>query len=115
MKLSEELAWRGFVNQTTLSKPEELDKKKFTFYWGVDPSSDSMTIGNLAAAMMVKHLIKAGHKLILLIGGATGVIGDPDGKSQERDLLKPEQLAKNKAAIINEYKKIFQGENFEIV
>lgn len=113
--LSEELAYRGFVNQTTLSSNSDLDDKKFTFYWGVDPSSDSMTVGNLATAMMVRHFIKHGHKAILLVGGATGLIGDPDGKSSERNLLSPDQVAKNKENIVDQYKTIFSGLDFEVV
>ncbi|MGH7192760.1 MAG: tyrosine--tRNA ligase, partial [Candidatus Saccharimonadales bacterium] len=99
MTLSEELAWRGFVNQTTYKDPAALDGKPVTFYWGVDPSSDSMTIGNLAAAMMVKAFMKHGHKAVLLVGGATGLIGDPDGKSQERGLADPEEIARNAKAV----------------
>lgn len=115
MKLSEELAWRGFVNQTTFKDTSALDNEPITFYFGVDPSADSMTIGNLAAAMMVRHFINHGHKAILLVGGATGIIGDPDGKKQERDLKPLEEIAKNKAAIAEQYKKIFAGQDFEIV
>lgn len=113
--LSQELDWRGFAGQTTFDDPTELDKKKFTFYWGVDPSSDSMTIGNLATAMMVRHFISHGHKAVLLVGGATGIIGDPDGKSKERKLLSEEELEKNKANIVAQYKVIFAGQDFEIV
>src|SRR5690348_9446289 len=106
MKLSEELAWRGFVNQTTFKDITTLDGAPLTFYWGVDPSADSMTVGNLAAAMMVRRFMQAGHKAILLVGGATGMIGDPDGKDEERNLQTLEQIAKNKAAIVEQYKKI---------
>ncbi|HEX5797113.1 MAG TPA: tyrosine--tRNA ligase [Candidatus Saccharimonadales bacterium] len=113
--LSEELIWRGFAHQTTLGDTSELDKKKFTFYWGVDPSSDSMTIGNLAIAMMVRHFIDHGHRAVLLVGGATGVIGDPDGKTKERQLLSKEDIEKNKETIIKQYKTIFAHEKFEIV
>lgn len=115
MKLSEELAWRGFVNQTTFKDIAELDGAPLTFYWGVDPSADSMTIGNLAPAMMIRHFIDHGHKAILLVGGATGMIGDPDGKKQERSLKSLEEIAKNKAAISEQYKTIFAGQDFEIV
>jgi tyrosyl-tRNA synthetase len=115
MKLSEELTWRGFVNQTTYSDPKALDAKPITFYWGVDPSAISMTVGNLAIAMMVRHFIDHGHRAILLVGGATGMIGDPDGKKQERDLLSLEQLEANKKAISEQYKQIFAGQEFEIV
>ena len=86
MTLSEELKWRGFVNQTTIKDINILDGAPITFYWGVDPSAVSMQIGNLAAAMMARLFIKHGHKAILLVGGATGMIGDPDGKSEEREL-----------------------------
>ncbi len=115
MTLSEELAWRGFVNQTTFQTISDLDTKKRTFYWGVDPSAPSMQIGNLAAAMMVRVFIQHGYTPILLVGGATGLIGDPDGKAQERDLKTPEQVAKNKHAISDQYRRIFSGIDFEIV
>lgn len=115
MTLSEELAWRGLVNQTTFKDVAELDKGPITFYWGVDPSADSMQIGNLAMAMMVRHFIEHGHKAVLLVGGATGMIGDPDGKKQERDLKSLEEIAKNKTAIAEQYKKVFAGQDFEIV
>jgi tyrosyl-tRNA synthetase len=115
MTLSEELSWRGFVNQTTFKDIKELDKAPLTFYWGVDPSAPSMQVGNLAMAMMVRHFINHGHKAILLVGGATGVIGDPDGKAQERDLKSLDEIAKNKAGITAQYKQIFAGEDFEIV
>jgi tyrosyl-tRNA synthetase len=115
MKLSEELTWRGFVNQTTFKDISVLDGEKLTFYWGVDPSADSMTVGNLAAAMMVRQFMQAGHKAVLLVGGATGMIGDPDGKDEERNLLTLEQVAKNKAAIAAQYKRVFAGLDFEVV
>lgn len=115
MSLSEELTWRGFVNQMTYTDITELDKGPISFYFGVDPSADSMTIGNLAAAMMVRHFIDAGHKAFLLVGGATGMIGDPDGKSDERNLLSLEDIARNKAAIAEQYKTVFAGQPFEIV
>lgn len=114
MALSDELSWRGFVNQMTFPNLTDINEPR-TFYFGVDPSSDSMTIGNLAAAMMVRHFIDHGHKAILLVGGATGMIGDPDGKKQERDLLTPGDIARNKAAIAKQYKQIFNGQDFEIV
>lgn len=114
LSLSEELAWRGFTNQTTFEKPEDVNEPR-TFYWGVDPSADSMTIGNLAPAMMIRHFLAHGHKAILLVGGATGMIGDPDGKKQERDLKTLDEIAENKAAIAKEYQTIFAGFDFEIV
>jgi tyrosyl-tRNA synthetase len=113
--LSEELSWRGFVNQTTYPDIARIDGEPITFYWGVDPSAPSMTIGNLAAAMMVRHFIDYGHKAVLLVGGATGMIGDPDGKAQERNLLTLEEINQNKAGITEQYKRLFGGENFNIV
>lgn len=115
MKLSEELLWRGFVNQTTLQDIKKLDSSKFTFYWGVDPSSDSMTVGNLATAMMVKHFIMHGHKAVLLIGGATGLIGDPDGKSVERELKDRSVINKNKQGILTQYKRLFGDSDITVV
>ena len=113
--LSEELTWRGMVNQMTFANITDLDKETRTFYWGVDPSADSMTIGHLAPAMMIRHFIDHGYKAVLLVGGATGMIGDPDGKKQERDLKTVEEVAKNKAALVEQYKTIFAGADFEIV
>lgn len=115
MKLSEELKWRGFVHQTTYQDITELDDKSVTFYWGVDPSADSMTIGNLAAAMFVKCLIKHGHRPVLLVGGATGLIGDPDGKSDERSLKPVIEIQHNKEAIVSQYRQIFQNAELKIV
>lgn len=115
MTLSEELTWRGFVNQTTFKDITELDKTPRTFYWGVDPSAPSMTVGNFAMAMMVRHFIAHGHKAILLVGGATGMIGDPDGKAEERDLRTLEDIATSKKGIAEEYRRVFNGLDFEIV
>lgn len=115
MTLSEELKWRGFVNQTTFTDITELDEQPRTFYWGVDPSATSMTIGNFAMAMMVRHFIDHGHKAILLVGGATGLIGDPDGKADERNLKTIEEVEANKVGLAAQYKKIFDGKSFEIV
>src|SRR5664279_2286834 len=116
MTLSEELTWRGFKNQMTYADITELDGNPISFYFGVDPSADSMTIGNLAAAMMVRHFIDAGHKAYLLVGGATGIIGgDPDGKKSARDLKTIDEIAKNKAGIAAQYNTIFAGKDFTIV
>lgn len=115
MTLSELLQWRGFVNQTTFKDIKSIDGEPITFYWGVDPSAPSMTIGNLAAAMMARHFIEHGHKAVLLVGGATGLIGDPDGKAEERSLKTLDEVASNKAGIIEQYQRIFAGKSFEIV
>lgn len=114
MTLAEELTWRGFVNQMTFADIADVNEPR-TLYWGVDPSADSMTIGNLAAAMMVRHFIDHGYKAILLVGGATGMIGDPDGKRQERDLKTLDEIAQNKTAIAEQYRTVFSGQPFEIV
>lgn len=115
MTLSEELTWRGFVNQTTIKDIKILDGSPLNFYFGVDPSSDSMTIGNLASAMMVKLFIKYGHHAYLLVGGATGLIGDPDGKSEERELKSLDEISKNKQKIVDQYQTIFAGQTFDVV
>lgn len=115
MTLSEELTWRGFVNQTTFDDINVLDGDPIHFYWGVDPSADSMTIGNLATAMMVRHLINHGHEAVLLVGGATGLIGDPDGKKDERSLKTIDEIAANKTAIVGQYNRVFAGQSFDIV
>jgi tyrosyl-tRNA synthetase len=115
MTLSEELTWRGFVNQTTYDDLSALDSDPVSFYWGVDPSADSMQIGNLAAAMMVRHFIDHGHKAYLLVGGATGMIGDPDGKKDERRLNTPEDIDRNKNAIAAQYKTVFADKDFSLV
>lgn len=115
MNLSEELSWRGFVNQTTFKDLSVLDGQPISFYWGVDPSADSMTIGNLAAAMMVRHFIDHGHKAYLLVGGATGMIGDPDGKADERNLKTLDEIAHNKQAIAAQYSQVFAGKDFTLV
>lgn len=115
MTLSEELQWRGFVNQTTYDDISQLDGDSVKFYLGVDPSADSMTIGNLAAAMMVRHFIDHGHEAFLLVGGATGMIGDPDGKADERNLKTLDEISNNKAGIAKQYAQVFSGQKFTIV
>ena len=115
MKLSEELTWRGFVNQTTYQDITELDNGPISFYIGVDPSADSMTIGNLASIMMVRQFIGHGHKAYMLVGGATGLIGDPDGKSSERSAKTIEEITKNKSAIAAQYNQVLAGQEFIIV
>ena len=112
--LSEELSWRGFVNQTTFADITDLDKETRTFYYGVDPSADSMHIGNLAGVMMVKHLMNAGHKPIVLVGGATGMIGDPK-EDAERDLKTLDEIAHNKAGIAAQYRQLLDGQDVDLV
>lgn len=115
MKLSDELKWRGFVNQMTFEDITDLDGEKRKFYIGVDPSADSMQIGNLAAVMMARLFAEHGHEAYLLVGGATGMIGDPDGKKDERELRKVEDVIRNKNAIAKQFEKLFDGRNFTLV
>lgn len=115
MTLSEELAWRGFVNQTTYKDNTALDGEPITFYLGVDPSADSMQVGNLAVVLMVRHFIAHGHKAVLLVGGATGLIGDPDGKKQEREQLSLKDVEQNKRAIAAQYKQVLGDLPFQLV
>ena len=84
-KLSAILNERGYVYQRTGETLEEVvDKGSRTFYWGVDPSGDSMQVGQLMGILVLRRFVEAGHKLIVLVGGGTGMIGDPSGKSAER-------------------------------
>ncbi len=99
MKLSEELIYRGFKAETTISDPSELDTRKSKkFYWGADPSADSLTIGNLAAMMMCACFVRHGYEPYLLVGGATGQIGDPK-ENGERDLKSLDEIEHNKKCI----------------
>ncbi len=115
MNLSKELQWRGFVNQTTYKDIQAVDNEPITFYFGVDPSASSMTIGNLAAVMMVRKFMRAGHRAVILIGGATGLIGDPDGKATERELKSVEQVQSYKESIVAQYRHLFGDMDFEVV
>lgn len=116
MKLSEELKWRGLVGQTTVSDLSELDKPGRTFYFGADPSRDSMTIGNLAAMILCLRFIKAGWKGIILAGGATGMAGgDPDGKDETRSKMTLEAIGHNVAGIRGQFARIFRDADVEIV
>ncbi len=115
MKLSEELQWRGLLNQTTYPDISALDSEPLSLYFGVDPSAFGMQIGNLAAAMMVRRFIDHGHKAVLLVGGATGLVGDPDGRNSARNLKAKEEIAKNKAEITRQYGQVFGGKDFDVV
>ena len=98
MKLSEELQWRGFVAEHTLDQISDLDKAPRNFYWGTDPSADSLHIGHLAALMMCACFVRHGYTPYYLVGGATGQIGDPK-ETAERDLKSLDEIATNKAAL----------------
>jgi tyrosyl-tRNA synthetase len=114
MTLSEELLWRGQIKDKTFDTPAWLDSPK-TFYLGVDCSSDSMTIGNLAVFMTARRLLEAGWKTILLVGGATSLIGDPGGKESERDLKTREEIQKNVAGIKAQVQRLFADKDFMLV
>ncbi len=99
MNFVEELKWRGMIHQMMPGTEELLNKEQVTAYVGIDPTADSLHIGHLCGVMMLRHLQRCGHKPLALIGGATGMIGDPSGKSQERKLLNEETLRHNVACI----------------
>lgn len=99
MDFIEELTWRGMIHQMMPGTDEQLKKGMTTAYLGIDPTADSLHIGHLVGVMMLKHFQRAGHKPIALVGGATGMIGDPSWKSQERKLLDEETLRHNQACI----------------
>ncbi len=99
MNFVEEIRWRGMIQEIMPGTEEQLQKELTAGYVGIDPTADSLHIGHLVGLMMLKHLQRAGHKPIALIGGATGMIGDPSMKSAERKLLDEETLLKNQAGI----------------
>ena len=99
MDFIEELTWRGMIHSVMPGTDEQLKKEMTVAYLGIDPTADSLHIGHLVGVMMLKHFQRAGHKPIALVGGATGMIGDPSMKSQERKLLDEETLRHNQEAI----------------
>ena len=110
MKLSEELSWRGFVAENTIKQSEELDERPHKkFYFGADPSADSLTIGNLAALMMCACFVRHGYQPYLLVGGATGQIGDPK-ENGERDLKTLKEVEHNKVCIRQQMESIISPE-----
>ncbi len=99
MNFVEELKWRGMVHDMMPGTEEQLQKEMTTAYVGIDPTADSLHIGHLVSVMILRHFQRCGHKPLALIGGATGMIGDPSGKSAERNLLNEETLRHNQACI----------------
>ncbi len=99
MNFVEELNWRGMIHDVMPGTEEQLKKEMTSAYVGIDPTADSLHIGHLVGVMMLKHFQACGHKPIVLVGGATGMIGDPSGKSQERNLLDEESLRHNQACL----------------
>ena len=119
MNILEELAWRGIIYQQTDEEglKELLSKEKITLYCGVDPTADSLHIGHLLPYLTLRRFQIAGHRPIILVGGATGMIGDPSGKREERKLQSIETVKKNADAIKKQLEKIFEfdGENGAIM
>lgn len=114
MNFIEELRWRGMIHDMTPGTEEQLAKEMTIAYIGYDPTSDSLHIGNLATIMMLVHFQRAGHKPVALVGGATGMIGDPSGKSEERNLLDEQTLRHNQGCIRSQLEKFLDfhsGEN----
>ena len=115
MKLSEELIYRGFTAETTIENPADLDNRESKkFYWGADPSADSLTIGNLAALMMCACFVRHGYQPYLLVGGATGQIGDPK-ENGERELKPLEEIEHNKSCIKTQIERVVKSDNVTMV
>jgi tyrosyl-tRNA synthetase len=118
MRLIEELEWRGLVSQVT--HPElgaRLEQEPFTFYCGFDPTAESLHIGNLVPIMGMMHFQRHGHRPIVLVGGGTGLIGDPSGKTEERRLQTLENLERHLAGIRAQLERLltFEGDNAAIM
>lgn len=111
--LSEILRERGYVYQHSSEKLEEItDGVKRNVYLGIDPSSDSLHVGNLVGLLVLRRFLEDGHKIILLTGGGTGMIGDPGGKSEERNLLDEETVKRNADAVAAQIRKVFGSQDF---
>jgi len=108
MTLVEELRWRGMIHDVMPGTEEMLEKELVTGYIGFDPTADSLHIGHLVGVMLLKHLQSAGHKPIALVGGATGMIGDPSGKSEERNLLDESTLRYNQECMKKQLAKFLE-------
>lgn len=105
MNLVEELKWRGMIHDIMPGTEEQLSKEMTSAYVGFDPTADSLHVGNLVSIMLLKHLQNAGHKPFALVGGATGMVGDPSGKSEERNLLSEHVLRHNEECIKKQLEK----------
>lgn len=118
MTLLEELSWRGFISQITHEElPGLLEQKPMTLYCGFDPTADSLHIGSLLPIMGLAHFQRRGHRVIALVGGGTGLIGDPSGKTQERAMLSREEVNRNVIGIQKQLERFldFEGPNPAIV
>lgn len=112
--LSQVLKERGYVHQHTGSLEEVVDVPR-TLYWGVDPSADSMHVGQLMGMVVLRRFLEHGHKAIIIVGGGTGMVGDPGGKSEERNLLSDEIIRDNTEALRAQFKQLFAGQKFEMI
>jgi tyrosyl-tRNA synthetase len=108
MNFIEELKWRGMIHDMTPGLEDQLSKEMTSAYVGIDPTADSLHIGHLVSVMMLKHFQVCGHRPIILIGGATGMIGDPSGKSKERNLLDEATLRHNQDSIKKQLAKFLE-------
>ena len=113
--LADILRERGYANQFSCEKLEEITETPRTLYWGVDPTADSMHVGQLMGMLVLRHFLEHGHKIVLLAGGGTGMIGDPSGRSDERNLLDAATLNHNVAAIKTQMAQVFGSDDFEMV
>ncbi len=112
-KLSETLKERGYVHQLSAGKLETItDGAKRTVYLGIDPSADSLHVGNLMGLLVLRRFLEDGHKVIILTGGGTGMIGDPGGKSEERNLLDEETVVRNSEAVAAQIRRVFGSDDF---
>lgn len=115
MKISEELAWRGLIQQTTFKDLSYLDDNKVAFYHGFDASAPSQTVGNLAAMMVDLVFIRHGHKAVILAGGSTSLVGDPGGKDSERPMQTVETIAYNVEQAKKQIEKVYGDRPFTLV
>src|SRR6266576_1527907 len=113
MSLIEELRWRGMIQDIMPGTEEQLNKEITPAYIGFDPTADSLHIGSLVPILLLVHLQRAGHKPIALVGGATGMVGDPSGKSEERNLLSEDILRHNQEGIKKQLEKFLDFDSGE--
>lgn len=114
MKLSDDLAWRGLIKDKTFAEISWLDEPR-SFYLGIDASANSLTVGNLAILMLARRLAAAGWQAYLVMGGGTSLVGDPGGKTEERQLMSREIVQDNIEKIKDQVSKLFKGEEFKLV
>src|SRR6185437_12707113 len=114
MTLTEELTWRGLIKDKTFSESNWLDTPK-SFYLGIDASANSLTVGNLAIILLARRLAAAGWQAVLVMGGGTSLVGDPGGKTEERQLMSRETVQNNIAGVKVQVAKLFSNVPFTMV